>query len=212
MGTGSADRTAPASPATPSGSTGGAGAGSALYCFFFTGAGIWMAGWGVGEGYLARRVDRKSAAWLVGVAEGSGLTDPAAGCDALAPAASPTPCNMMSWNKLTFLMPEHWLLRCQSQEEDCNIVSSKETEPAVRRCKLWPGTKQPGDSVVWCKVNKPSWFSGLLGADNMLTKHSATADDSVENSQRSIWDAASKQITREPMFWLSHGIAFEGSP
>ncbi len=30
-----------------------------------------MAGWGVGEGSLARRVARKSAAWLVGVADGS---------------------------------------------------------------------------------------------------------------------------------------------
>ena len=50
-----------------------------------------MAGWAVGEGSLARRVARKSAAWLVGVAEGSGLTDPtaatAAGCDVLAPVA-----------------------------------------------------------------------------------------------------------------------------
>jgi len=91
VGTGSAVRTASAAPAAPSGSTGGAGAGSALYCFFFTGAGIWMAGWGVGEGSLARRVARKSAAWLVGVADGSGLTDPAAataaGCDVPASAA-----------------------------------------------------------------------------------------------------------------------------
>ena len=45
----------------------------------------------MGEGSLARRVARKSAAWLVGFADGSGLTDPAAataaGCDVLAPVA-----------------------------------------------------------------------------------------------------------------------------
>jgi len=91
VATGSAVETASAVPAAPSGSTAGAGVGSALYCFFFTGAGIWMAGWAVGEGSLARRGARKSAAWLVGVAEGSGLTNPtaatAAGCDVLAPVA-----------------------------------------------------------------------------------------------------------------------------
>ena len=88
---------------------------------------------------MARRVARKSAAWLVGFADGSGLTDPAAataaGCDVPVPAAGPTACNTMSWDKLIFLMPGHWHLRCQSQE-NCGIVSPKEAGTAVGRFSL----------------------------------------------------------------------------
>ncbi len=59
----------------------------------------------------------------------------------------------------------------------------------------WEALKPPGNGIVWCRITniKSSWASGLLGPDNMLSTHSATAEDSI---QESIWDAASKQFTR----------------